>query len=202
VLPLPTYVEVTHLASGRKAIVKVNDRGPFKDNRVLDLSFAAAHALGIDGPGTAWVEVRALSPGEHRVARGRVPFAPPAAPRPTPVPVTTVDTQPAPPEAAAAEAQARVATRGPADRGLFLQVGAFSEAANAERFRARVLAMLAPVLGTGRESAVRIQPSQMDDRPLYRVQVGPFSGTDMVERVGARLSTGGLRPHRVTPDAF
>ena len=70
VLPLPTYVEVTHLGSGRKAVVKVNDRGPFKDDRVLDLSYAAAYRLGIHGPGTAWVEIRALSPGARTEGAG------------------------------------------------------------------------------------------------------------------------------------
>ena len=78
ILPLPTYVEVTHLGSGRKAVVKVNDRGPFKDDRVLDLSYAAAYRLGIHGPGTAWVEVRALSPGARTEGAGTalVPAAP------------------------------------------------------------------------------------------------------------------------------
>ncbi|MES9965682.1 MAG: septal ring lytic transglycosylase RlpA family protein [Sedimenticola sp.] len=63
-LPLPTYVEVRNLRNGRKAIVKVNDRGPFHDNRIIDLSYAAATKLGILGQGTGLVEVRALNPGE------------------------------------------------------------------------------------------------------------------------------------------
>ena len=61
-LPLPTYVEVTNLENGRRAIVKVNDRGPFHDNRVIDLSYAAAKKLGVVAAGTALVEVRALDP--------------------------------------------------------------------------------------------------------------------------------------------
>lgn len=59
-LPLPTYVKVKNLANGKSAVVKVNDRGPFKDNRIIDLSFAAAKKLGVVGPGTAKVEVAAL----------------------------------------------------------------------------------------------------------------------------------------------
>ncbi len=62
-LPLPTYVQVTNLQNGRKTVLRVNDRGPFHENRVIDLSFAAAKKLGVDGPGTALVEVRALEPG-------------------------------------------------------------------------------------------------------------------------------------------
>ena len=60
-LPLPTYVEVTHLGTGKRIVVKVNDRGPFVEGRIIDLSFAAARKLGIDQVGTARVRVRALS---------------------------------------------------------------------------------------------------------------------------------------------
>ena len=60
-LPLPTYVEVKHLKNGRKVIVKVNDRGPFHPGRIIDLSYAAAHKLGITGTGTGPVEIRAIN---------------------------------------------------------------------------------------------------------------------------------------------
>jgi rare lipoprotein A len=63
-LPLPTYVEVTNLSNGRRVIVKVNDRGPFHGNRIIDLSYSAATKLGIIANGTGMVEVRALTPGE------------------------------------------------------------------------------------------------------------------------------------------
>lgn len=62
VLPLPTYVEVTNLSNGRKVIVRVNDRGPFHDGRIIDLSYVAAVKLGIVQAGTARVRVRALDP--------------------------------------------------------------------------------------------------------------------------------------------
>jgi rare lipoprotein A len=61
-LPLPTYVRVTHLANGRSVVLKVNDRGPFVDDRIIDLSFAAATKLGMAAIGTARVEVVALDP--------------------------------------------------------------------------------------------------------------------------------------------
>jgi rare lipoprotein A len=59
-LPLPTYVEVTNLHNGRSVIVKVNDRGPFHDDRIIDLSYTAAAKLGILGHGTGKVEVKAI----------------------------------------------------------------------------------------------------------------------------------------------
>ena len=116
-LPLPTWVEVTNLASGKRVVVRVNDRGPFVANRLIDLSYAAATALDIVRDGTARVEVRAIAgpngpPGEPTVAAAAPP-PPPAIDAPAAVP--------------------------PADR-MFVQVAAFSQADNAERLVARLRA--------------------------------------------------------------
>ncbi len=62
-LPLPTYAKVTNLLNGKHVIVKINDRGPFHSDRIIDLSYAAARKLGIYGHGTGLVEVEALEPG-------------------------------------------------------------------------------------------------------------------------------------------
>ncbi len=61
-LPLPTYARVTNLENGRSVVVRVNDRGPFHDNRLIDLSYTAAWKLGILAKGTGYVEVLALDP--------------------------------------------------------------------------------------------------------------------------------------------
>ena len=61
-LPLPTYVRVTNLDNGRSVVLRVNDRGPFVEDRIIDLSFAAATKLGMAEQGTAEVEVVALDP--------------------------------------------------------------------------------------------------------------------------------------------
>ena len=68
-LPLPTYVRVTHLGNGRSVVLRVNDRGPFVEDRIIDLSFTAATKLGMADSGTARVEVVALDPP----ARDRTP---------------------------------------------------------------------------------------------------------------------------------
>lgn len=65
-LPIPTYVEVTNLANGKKVVVRVNDRGPFAKDRIIDLSYIAALKLGIVGHGTARVRVRALTTPEKK----------------------------------------------------------------------------------------------------------------------------------------
>ena len=78
VLPLPSFVRVTNLDNGRSVVVKVNDRGPFLHNRIIDLSFAAAHKLDIARHGTGLVEVRVVTPAD--AASGAVdPVAPVAA---------------------------------------------------------------------------------------------------------------------------
>lgn len=76
-LPLPAYVQVTNLGNGRSVVVRVNDRGPFKDGRIIDLSYSAAAKLGMIRAGTTFVEVRALTPAQKT--------APPAAPAPAPL---------------------------------------------------------------------------------------------------------------------
>ncbi len=63
-LPLPSYVKVTNLKNGRSIVVRVNDRGPFHENRIIDLSYAAAIKLGIHKTGTGFVEVRTVEPKE------------------------------------------------------------------------------------------------------------------------------------------
>lgn len=72
-LPLPTYVEVTNLQNHKQIIVKVNDRGPFSDNRIIDLSYVAAKKLGMLGHGTAKVRVRALDPHTYHAKQTVTP---------------------------------------------------------------------------------------------------------------------------------
>jgi len=69
-LPLPTYAKVTHMTSGRSVLVKINDRGPFSGDRIIDLSFAAALRLGMVNDGTAMVEIQALTPEEVMTISG------------------------------------------------------------------------------------------------------------------------------------
>ena len=107
-LPLPSYVRVTNLRNNRSVVLRVNDRGPFHDNRLIDLSYTAAWKLGIIGEGTGLVEVSAIDPS-------------------TPQPI--VEPQPVQPIEAPAK-------RGLPE--LFLQVGAFGSASNAGRLKQRL----------------------------------------------------------------
>jgi len=108
-LPLPTYVEVTNLDNGRRIVVKVNDRGPFHGNRVIDLSWTAASKLGILAKGTGLVEVRAI---DRSYTAGKSTARPALE-----APVTSV-----------AVPKAQVG-----NNRFYIQVGAFSELVNAQK---------------------------------------------------------------------
>lgn len=110
ILPLPSYARVTNVANGKSVVVRVNDRGPFHEDRLIDLSYAAAYRLGLIGQGSGMVEVEAILPGS-------APVAPVAAPEPAP-PVPAAVPPPVADE------------RG----GNFVQLGAFSAAENADAF--------------------------------------------------------------------
>ncbi len=79
-LPLPTYAEVTNLDNGKKVIVKINDRGPFKDDRLIDMSYGAALRLGMTGTGTARVDVRVIDVSGEPPAVTTVAFSAPVIP--------------------------------------------------------------------------------------------------------------------------
>ncbi len=108
-LPLPTYARVTNLENGRSIVLRINDRGPFKDDRIIDLSYAAAVRLDVHRKGTARVEVKVLEEG-------------------VPLPATTASAAPPPPPAAAA------VRSGPA----VVQVGSFADKDNARDLARRL----------------------------------------------------------------
>lgn len=109
-LPLPTYVEVRNLRNNKTVVVRVNDRGPFVDNRIIDLSYSAAKKLDLIRDGTGLVEVTAISYDERPEARTMQAETSPGSPAPA--------AQAAPPEQEAK---------------IFVQVGAFGDPDNARR---------------------------------------------------------------------
>lgn len=114
-LPIPCYLQVTNLANGKQVIVRVNDRGPFHDNRIIDLSYAAASKLGIAAAGTGMVELRAIEPGEPAAPPTRMAGTAPPATAPVPAPLSA-----------------------PGTSRLYLQLGSFISRDNAESLRAQL----------------------------------------------------------------
>ncbi len=173
-LAIPSYARITNLENKRSVVVRVNDRGPFLSGRIMDVSYAAAHRLGFAQSGTATVEVEAiLAPDAPTTAS-----APPAAPKPVPG-------TPKPAPAEPAEPAATLATSADAP-GIFLQLGAFGAAQNAESFRSKVQ----PQLAEERLSAQVVERAQ-----LFRVQVGPFRSRQEAAQVAEKLREPlGIRP--------
>jgi rare lipoprotein A len=192
-LPIPTWVEVTNLENGKHVVVKVNDRGPFVDNRLIDLSYAAALQLDMVRNGTARVEVRALgpAPGAPLPAVTASAAAPQATTAPAAAPDTGVGavagialissadaaTPPAPGSAASGGATSVQAA-------LFAQVGAFGDRANAARLVERLRA-------NGFVNAFVV--SEEDGRhTLHRVRLGPLRDDQEFDQVRARLRSLGF----------
>jgi rare lipoprotein A len=147
-LPIPSYVRVTNLDNHKSAIVRVNDRGPFHSERLIDLSYAGAVKLGFADVGTARVMVEVVD-GSDEVPDGE--SAEPmvaAAPRPAESP-SGVPAEPAP------EAPGKI----------FLQAGAFANPAGAEKLRRELTA----IVGDG----VHVHRSAKDR--WYRVRIGPLT---------------------------
>ena len=87
-LPIPSYVRVTRVSTGRTVVLRVNDRGPFIGGRVIDLSYVAAYKLGVLTPGSAEVIVERIMPEEIRGWRAQAPAADPVTQAPVATPVT------------------------------------------------------------------------------------------------------------------
>jgi rare lipoprotein A len=203
-LSLPTYVRVTNLENNRSVIVRVNDRGPFVGNRIIDLSYTAAAKLDMLKRGTAFVEVRAIDPLANPItAITPVTSAMLTAPAPSPglapaaAAAASAGTAPAANPAAAAAAGpsgSAAATTGlpPARAGLFIQAGAFSSRSNAETLASR--------LRSGQYGSVYVRESQMAGKTLYRVRIGPVADVPAFDRTVKALERAGVPDAHLAPD--
>jgi len=151
-LPLPTYVRVRNLRNDKSIIVRVNDRGPFVHNRIIDLSYAAAMKLDMIQDGTSLVEVTAIS------------FDQPTGDRPV---RRSAGGVPGPVAAEAAPTVGQAAPTGAAAHQVYVQVGAFGDRSNAER-RLGALSL------AGIRDAF-VHEERAADRVLYRVRIGPIA---------------------------
>jgi rare lipoprotein A len=196
-LPLPSLVQVTNLENGREVIVRVNDRGPFVGDRILDLSHGAAQVLGVERTGTARVHIRYLGPAPRR-------FSDPAAPLQTPAPSSSPPLQsvsaeeggpasllpPASQVQSPAPASVQQVTFAPPapmpvaapSGGYFVQVGAFSDVDNAHRVQANV--------ASAGQVAVDVRRNGVGAE-LFRVRIGPFVSRDEAEAARASVAARG-----------
>lgn len=178
-LPLPTYARVTNLGNGKSVVVKINDRGPFHDNRLIDLSYAAAARLDILGSGTGQVEVVAIDP----TGSGQSPRIAPSRPKiataaPAAVPATVAATIPAP------------STHQPQ---LYLQLGAFRSRDNAQRLQSRLRDVDLP-------GGLQISEVNRDNQRVYRVRVGPLASVETADELTRQLIDHGIPAPRIVID--
>lgn len=171
-LALPSYARVTNPATGKSIVVRVNDRGPFLHDRVIDLSYAAAHRLGIAQKGSGEVEVEALLPGPITIAQAPLPEV-----------------------AVAAGAQERVAVtevaQAPGGGGFVVQLGAFANFSNARTFLDHV---------QNQTATAQVEPRIRQVNGLYRVYVGPYAERSEARRAAERIESafgfqGMVAPH-------
>lgn len=177
-LPLPSYARVTNLSNNKSVIVRVNDRGPFLNDRVIDLSYTAAYKLGIISDGSAEVEVVSLNPDVsiNTIAANSVQSQPLESSTPV-VPATATATDAASPAAAPAAVAVPVAAAAVAapasaplaskSNAVYLQLGAFSSQAGAEAYRDKMSKLLG---GTGKQLMVTTNKDG-----LLRVNIGPYA---------------------------
>ena len=181
-LPLPSYVRVTNLANNKSVVVRVNDRGPFHQDRVIDLSYAAAVKIGVWPAGTGLVEVRAVGPGDAEEPAPRPAVstaartlprdgAPPAHGTPTPAPARTAPVTP--PQ-------------------LYVQIGSFGDAGNAER-----VAKAVAKAGLGSPEVI---DTQVNGRRLRRVRLGPLKDAAEADRLSDAVRRLGLGKPQVAVD--
>lgn len=186
-LPLPSYARVTHVASGKSVVVRVNDRGPFIDSRLIDLSFTAAHKLGVVKGGSALVDVELIIPGAAATVAAAPPPAltvPASSPSPqSPATPTAAAPVPATPPVAPALPPIPLATEA---AGVYLQLAAFSSKDNADAYASRVRADV-----NWLDGQLQVSPRE----GLFRVRAGPYANRDEARQTADRIhQTLGVKP--------
>ncbi len=196
-MPLPSYARVTNTRTGASVIVRVNDRGPFLQDRVIDLSYAAATRLGFANAGTAEVEVVRLTHADIRAGVGaaagdataagapRAPLPPVSAP---PMVASPGPSFPAPASPPPATPAARSGGReGGQDGGPWaVQLGAYSVAANAEALRERVALLLTAPEAATLPAAQRAPRVERQDG-VFRVLVGALASREDAQALAAQI---------------
>jgi peptidoglycan lytic transglycosylase len=170
ILPIPSYARVTNLRTGKVIVVRINDRGPFHGDRLIDLSYTAAYKLGVLGSGSDLVEVESILLGEA-------------------LPQSVVAHMPAPVDSNSAQRPTEAAVAQEAT-GVYVQLGAFSQRQNAESFLVHMrveMAWLASAIGLYARDG------------LYRIHAGPYADRTQADSVATRIEQSmDLRPILIT----
>ena len=161
-LPLPSYVRVTNLKNNRSVVVRVNDRGPFHGDRIIDLSYAAAIKLGYANQGTAPVLVEIIDPNRFQSETPQTTHA--SKPHESNKPAEPVESTAQVSALAMANPSASPTATGPK---LYLQAGAFSQLASAHRLQDQLRVVL--------NAEILVNTEDKNGTQIHRVYVGPFA---------------------------
>jgi len=218
-LPMPSIVQVTNLENGRSLKLRVNDRGPYARGRIIDVSRRAAQLLGFEGNGSTKVRVQILAPesiqaklialhneGADQIVESAPPLpeTPVATQRlPTPSGVQVAKTDlPVPPPApppqplepspvlAPPPLPAQVTTVPVRPTNIYVQVGAFAQAENAMRLKAKLTSL----------GNVKVTDATVNGTNLYRVRIGPIGSVDEADRLLDRVVGSGVTEARIVVD--
>lgn len=163
-LPIPSFVKVVNPANGKAVIVRVNDRGPFKNDRLIDLSYAAAHKLGLVANGSGKVEVTAIDTSPEALKKASNINVAKVEP-------STTNTTPNVSPVSAAETNNTLMTEPVVSREItsasyYVQAGAFKSEANGELLQKKILNL---------DLAGNAAVTNVYNNGLHRVRLGPFS---------------------------
>jgi rare lipoprotein A len=218
-LPMPSLVRVTNLDNGRSIVVRINDRGPFKAGRILDMSRRSAQLLGFEQQGTAKVRVQILAEESRAIAAAsqaatvQLAGSPDNTPKPSasPRPTVQVEGQPLPPPGGAPERTilAPTTVAGATDaygrflpapdvhqsavggtKRLYVQAGAFTIYDKANKLKAK-LSSIGPTTLTS---------TTVNKTQFFRVRVGPIENVDRADTVLAEVIAAGENGARIVVD--
>jgi rare lipoprotein A len=171
VLPIPSYAKVTNPANGRSVIVRINDRGPFKHDRLIDLSYAAAYKLRLINQGSGLVEVETIDTSAEamlKMAKPPVAIASTITTAPTSIPASAATNM-----ASALEVNASPAIATPLNTSTnsvsmqyYVQAGAFKSEANGDLLLKKI---------QGLQLAENVEVANVYNNALYRVRLGPYT---------------------------
>ncbi len=192
-LPLPTYAKITNVKNGKEVIVKINDRGPFVKDRLIDLSYAAAKKLGIHATGTGKVKICAIDPVAWHKEQKTVVAAAKITPK-AQKSTTQTTTKPIQVAQKAAAKTARKAVTKPksiqvadntaADtKKLYIQLGAFNKKLNAQQMADKAGILTQALTNVN----VHVLPNKVSDKEIYKVRVGPLKDKQQAQKLQKEL---------------
>lgn len=198
ILPIPSYAKITNPANGRSVIVRINDRGPFKHDRLIDLSYAAAYQLRLIKQGSGLVEVETIDTSaeamramqNNKTATAVVPTES-SAPENPPATVQAASTEPAEPIAASKSITSSATTTlptstqaaasvpiTPAVTQYYVQAGAFKNEVNGNLLQKKI---------QGLDLAENVALTNVYNNGLYRVKLGPYASKKEADTLAAKI---------------